>query len=80
MGVCVIVFWVWNISDSVRFVFFVPFQCASAAVFGLPYGCRGVSRAPRFQLCVRCAGPCRARGGCRAAVSVAGALLALGVV
>ena len=64
-----IVFWVWSISDSVRFVLAVA-----------PQRAEGVAPAARFQLCVRCAGPCRARGGCGAAVSVASALEAQGAV
>ena len=45
-------------------------QCVDA------FGRRGVAKAPRFQLCASWAGPCRARGGCRAGLSVPGALLA----
>ena len=40
----------------------------------------GVAPAPRFQLYVRCAGPCRAHGGSRAPVSVSGASVAQGPV
>ena len=38
---------------------------------GLHHGRREAAPAPRFQLYVCCTGPCRARGGYRAAVSVA---------
>ena len=44
-------------------------RSAGAAVSGLPHGLGGVAPAPRFQLYMRCTGPCRARGGCRAPVS-----------
>ena len=59
---------------------YVPSLRAGAAVSGLHHGRRGVAPAPQFQLYVRCVGPCRARGGCRAAVSVAGASVAQGAV
>ena len=48
-------------------VLLVTAQRAGAAVSGL-------------QLYVRCAGSCRARGGCRAPVSVSGAAVAQGAV
>ena len=51
-------------------VLFVMAQLAGAAAFGLPPGRRGVAPAPQFQLYVRCAGHCRARGGSRAPVFV----------
>ena len=57
-------------------VLFVTAQCAAAT--GLPNGRRGVVLAPRFQLYLRCAGPCRARGGSCAPVS--GASVAQGAV
>ena len=50
-------------------VLFVTAQRASAVVSGLHHGHRGVAPAPRFQLYVRCAGPCCACGGCRAPAS-----------
>ena len=75
--VCVIVFGVWTVSDS---VLFVPSQHAGAAVSGLHHGRRGVAPAPRFQLYVCCAGPCCARGGYCVAASVAGASVAQGAV
>ena len=53
-------------------------QRAGAAVSGPHHGRRGVAAAPRFQLYMRCAGPCRARDGCRAPVS--GASVAQGAV
>ena len=52
----------------------------STAVSGLHHGRRGVAPAPRIQLYVRCAGPCRARGGCRAPVSLSGASVGQGAV
>ena len=67
-------------SVSVRIVCYSPAQRAGAAVPGLHDGCREVALTPRFQLYVRCAGPCRARGGCRAPVSVSGASVAQGGV
>ena len=62
------------------FSLFVPPQRGGAAVSGLHHGRQGVAPAPRFQLYVRCAGPCRARGGCRAPVSVSGASVAQGAM
>ena len=38
-------------------------------------GAGGVAPAPHFQWCVRWAGLCRARGGCRAGLSVPGDVL-----
>ena len=66
--------------SQIRSVLFVQSQRVSAAVSGLHHGRRGVAPAPRFQLCARCVGPCRARDGCRAAMSVAGASVAKGAV
>ena len=60
------------------YVLFVTAQRGGAAVSGLHHGRRGDAAAPRFQLYVRCAGPCRAHGGCRAPVS--GATVAQGAV
>ena len=60
--VCVFAFWGWNISDSVRFLFFVTPQ---RAVSGRDLGRQGVAPAPHFQLCERHAGPCCADSGCR---------------
>ena len=61
-------------------VLFVTAQRAGAGASGLPNGRRGVAPAPRFQLYVRCAGPCRARGGSLPPVSVFGASVAQGAV
>ena len=61
-------------------VLFVTAQCVGAAVSELHHGRRGVAPAPRFQLYVRCAGSCRARGGCRAPVSVSGASVTQGAL
>ena len=56
-------------TSQIPSVLFVTAQRADAAVSGLHHGRRGVAPAPRLQLYVRCAGPCRALGGCRAPVS-----------
>ena len=58
----------------------VTAQRAGAGVSGLHHGRQGVARAPRFQLDVHCVAPCRARGGCRAHVSLSGASMAQGAV
>ena len=65
----------WSISDPVRFVLFCLFRPSAPALrcLRLITGAGGVAPPPWFQLYVRCAAPCRARGGCHAAVSVAGA-------
>ena len=81
--VCVIGFGVWTVSVSVRLVCYGPARQQGrqgAAVSGLHHGSQGLAPAPRFQLYVRCAGPRRARGGCRAPVSVSGASVAQGAV
>ena len=66
-----------KISDSARcFVSFVTPQGAGAAVPVRHFGRQGVARAPQIQFCECRAGPCRARGGYRAAVSVACTLVA----
>ena len=61
-------------------VLFVPSQRAGAAVSGLHRGRPGAAPVPRFQLYVRCAGPCRSRAGCRAAMSVVSASVAQAAV
>ena len=53
---------------------------ASASVSRRAFGRRGVAPAPRFLLCVRWAGACCARSGCRAGLSAPGAMVAHGVV
>ena len=52
--------------DRLNFHLYCLLQRAGAAASGLPHRRRGVAPAPRFQLYVRCAGPCHASGGCRA--------------
>ena len=77
--VCVIGFGVWTVSDSIRFVCNCPTRrrCHVSASSWAP----GVSpAAPQFQLYVHCVGPYRARGGCRAPVSVSGVPVAQGAV
>ena len=65
---------VWTVSISICLV--VTARRAGAAASGLPHGRRGSAPASRFQLYVRCPGPCRARGGSRAPVSASGASVA----
>ena len=81
--VCVCVC-MWLGSESVPsqspFVLSVTAQRAGAGVSRLHHGRRGVAPAPRFQLYVHYVAPCRARGGCRAPVSVSGASMAEGAV
>ena len=55
----------------------VTAQRAVAGVSGLHHGRRGL---PQFQLYVHYVAPCRARGGCRAPVSLSGALTGQGAV
>ena len=76
--VCVIGFGSWDRLNFRPSCLLRP--SAGAAVTGLHHGRRGVAPAPRFQLYVRCAGPCHARGGCRAPVSVSGSSVAQGAV
>lgn len=47
-----------------------------AAVSGPAFGRQGAVLAPRFRFCVGLAGPCCTLGGCRASLSVSGALVA----
>ena len=66
-------------------LYFVPLSIVTAIapediILCATYGRGGVAPAHRFQLYVRCAGPCRARDGCRAAVFVGGASVAQGAV
>ena len=75
--VCVVGFGVWTVSVSVCLV---CYSLAGRRCRELPAGPGGLPRTPLFQLYVRCAGPCRARGGSRAPVSVHGASVAQGAV
>ena len=52
-------------SDSVRFVLFVTYQRTALRCLGVIPGTGGLPRRLDFELCVCCAGPCCARGGCR---------------
>ena len=68
--------------EPLRFRSFCLFRpCAlELRCLGWITGAGGVATVPRFQLRVRCPGACCARSGCRAAMSVAGALVAQGTM
>ena len=68
------------VAETAAPVLSVTAQRAGAGVSGLHHGRRGVALAPRFQLYVHCVALCRARGGCRAAVSLSGASMVRGAV
>ena len=68
--------------DRPRFRLFCLLRPSAPALAcrGFITGAGGVAPAPRFQLNVHCVAPCRARGGCRAPVSLSCASMAQGAV
>ena len=76
--VCVVGFGVWTVSDSVRSFCYVPVRRRCHVWASLRT--QGAAPALWLQLYVRCASRCRARGGCRAPVSVSDAAVAQGAV